>query len=83
MKEEALKNRLKTWLRIFNEGTFPAKGQMLGFGKFEIQTPQECLMRIFELAEILNLQAKHIEDILIEGDKEIRKGRVEVAWPSQ
>lgn len=55
---KTLTNRIKTYIRIFNEDTFPFVGQMSGFGKIEIESQKDCLSRILELTGLIGFQAK-------------------------
>ncbi len=57
--EEALKTRLKTLIKLFNENNlWNQELIMFGFPKLKIEDREECFGRIKELAEITNTPIK-------------------------
>ncbi len=71
---KALTARVQSWIDIYNKNQFPFKAQLLEFGKFEIQTREECEARIKELCEILGAQVKkEIIEEMGEDDKMINR----------
>lgn len=51
----ALKERFKSWIKLFNENKFPVKAKIIGFGDFVIKDKSDCLSRIRELSELIGL----------------------------
>lgn len=49
---EALTKRLESYMKLYNEHTFPFKARMFGFPSINIANKEECLNRIKELAEL-------------------------------
>lgn len=60
---EALNHRMRSLQEIFNDGEFPAKGMMLGFGSFNIWDKRELIARLTELGSITGQQFKLIDAI--------------------
>lgn len=74
---EALKNRLKNWIRVLNCREFPLSEQSLGFGKFEIKTEEELIGRIKELAELTGTSIEIMTEETKAENKLIKIKRVE------
>jgi len=55
---EALRTRIRTLIRLYNEDDFPLKAHILGFGLLQIQTKEECLSRIKELSDLIGFKFK-------------------------
>ncbi len=51
-KIEMLKKRLKNLIKLYNNGKYPVKVMILGFGNLKIDSREELLGRIRELAEL-------------------------------
>ncbi len=57
----ALKNKMENFVNLFNNYNFPFEAQMLGFGKFKIESKEECLFRIKELSQLTGVNFEIIK----------------------
>lgn len=55
---EAINNRAKTFCNFLNKNKFPVNEIMLGFGKIQIESPEECICRISEISDLTGFKCK-------------------------
>ena len=68
--KETLTTRVKSFIKIFNQNTFPVDIQMYGFGGIHMEDSKECLARIIELSELIDFKGK------LTMDKETNKAEI-------
>ena len=73
---KAMQTRLKNWMDLYNNYDFPVKEMMLGFGKFTINSKEECLNRIKELSELIGYPLKMKKELIV--DSKERKIKEEI-----
>ena len=69
----ALRNRLKGLIELFNKNEFPFRFPILSFCKATILSKEDCKIRIIELSELIGYPLKikkHMEKI---GNEEVIK----------
>ena len=69
---EALKTKLKTSVRFFNEQKdYPFKHKMLGFADWKVESKEELYYRIKELQQLTGMQIKEVKEEIVtsEGTK--------------
>lgn len=78
--KKSLTNRMTSFIGFFDKGIFPTGDlMMLGFGKFNIESKEECLFRIKELGEILGISWKIEKTEVKLSDGTIKK-KEEIKW---
>lgn len=60
--KSALTCRIKTFIRLFNDGIYPINENMLGFGKLDINDSNEMLGRIKELSEVIGFPFQLLQE---------------------
>lgn len=76
---KSLRQRLKSWIDLFNNKEFPFESQMFGFGKFRIENKEELKNRIKELSELIGENVSYkIEETKMKNGKSIKKE--EIKW---
>ena len=72
-KIESLRNRFGSFIKIYNKGVFPVNINMLGFGVLKINSREELLGRITELAELIGESYMPQTKTIKESDGSINK----------
>lgn len=73
-----IKNRMNSFIDLFNNHKFPFQAQMLGFGKFRIESKEECLIRIKELSHLTGVEFNIITEVNKGLDSKTEVKKIEV-----
>ena len=72
-KIETLREKLKSLIKLYNNGKYPIKVRILGFGNLKIDSREELLGRIRELAELTQTNYMPETEIIKNDDGSITK----------
>ncbi len=78
-KLESVKNKLRTMIRVYNNGKYPVSLMILGFGTLEVNSREELLGRIREIAELTQTSyMPETETIKNEGGSEDKSYKIKL-----